>query len=327
MDDTTALPEAGAPFTAYHEGVRDEWLDYNGHLNDASYAIVLTRAHELLLEHLGLSAAYRESHGASMFTVEMDLRYVAEVSSGQTLTAATTVVDADHKRLRLHSEVYADGELAATGDCLYLHVDTTAGRTAPLPADRLARVEALRAAHTGRVTTPNEGRPAGAWDDAAPIEAPLRLHRTTAPPEWMDYNDHMSESCFLLAFGDSADVFFRFIGIDEAYRAAGHSLYTAETHLHHRHEVALGDPLEMTLQLLDHDRRRIHILHEMRNPETDTVIALAEQLLVHVDTEAGRSADLPDHLMEHLDAIAAAHAVLPRPDVVGRPMGIRRHDG
>jgi len=144
---TEPAPEAGTPFAAYRQQVRPEWLDYNGHLNDASYALVLTHAHELLLEHLGLSAAYRESHQGSMFTVEMHLRYVAEVSAGQTLTAATTVVDADAKRLRLHSELYADGELAAAGECLYVHVDTAAGRSAPLPDDRKARVEAMLAAH------------------------------------------------------------------------------------------------------------------------------------------------------------------------------------
>jgi acyl-CoA thioester hydrolase len=175
---------------------------------------------------------------------------------------------------------------------------------------------------TDRVTTPYEGRPA-VWDDAAEIGAPLRLHRTTALPEWMDYNDHMSESCYLLVFGDSADAFFRFLGIDESYRAAGHSLYTSETHLHHRHEVALGEPLEMTLQLLDHDARRLHVYHEMRHGGTGVLLADAEQLLVHVDTDAGRSADLPTHLLGRLAAIAAAHAGLPRPDVVGRPIGIR----
>jgi acyl-CoA thioester hydrolase len=177
----------------------------------------------------------------------------------------------------------------------------------------------------GRITTPYEGRVA-AWDGESPIDAPLRLHRTTAPPEWMDYNDHMSESCYLLAFGDSADAFFRFVGIDEAYRAGGHSLYTSETHLHHRHEVALGEPLAMTLQLLDHDQRRLHIFHEMRHGDSDLLLASAEQLLVHVDMEAGRSVDLPPELLARLDAIAAAHAALPTPEVVGRPMGIRRRD-
>jgi carnitine 3-dehydrogenase len=172
-----------------------------------------------------------------------------------------------------------------------------------------------------RVTTPYEGRPA-AWD-AAGIQAPLRLHRTTAPPEWMDYNDHMSESCYLLAFGDSADAFFRFLGIDEAYRASGHSLYTSQTHLHHRAEVSLGEPLVMTLQLLDHDRRRLHLYHEMRHGETDALVAMAEQLLVHVDTGTGRSSDLPAELHQHVVTIRKAHAALPQPAVVGHPIAIR----
>jgi carnitine 3-dehydrogenase len=176
-----------------------------------------------------------------------------------------------------------------------------------------------------RITTPHEGEHATEWEDAAEIPAPLRLHETTAPPEWMDYNDHMSESCFLLAFGDSADMFFRFIGIDELYRAAGQSLYTSQTHLHHRREVALGEPLVMTLQVLDHDRRRLHIYHEMRHGETDALIAMAEQLLVHVDTTAGRSADMPDDLYAHVAAIRQSHAALPTPAVVGHPIAIR-HD-
>jgi acyl-CoA thioester hydrolase len=148
-DSASDVAVEAVPFTAYREQVRPEWLDYNGHLNDASYAIVLTHAHELLLEHLGLSADYRESHQASMFTVEMHLRYLAEVSAGQTIKAATVLTEADHKRLRLHSELYADGTLAATGECLYLHVDTAAGRTASLPADRQAAVDALLASHKG----------------------------------------------------------------------------------------------------------------------------------------------------------------------------------
>ena len=76
------------------------------------------------------------------------------------------------------------------------------------------------------------------------IDAPLALYQTTVPEEWLDYNGHMSEWCYLLLVGDAADAFFRYIGIDEAYRAAGHSLYTAETHLHHLREsgAATGSP-------------------------------------------------------------------------------------
>lgn len=138
------IGQPSEPFSAYRQLVRPEWLDYNDHVNDASYATVFSDAHELVLESLGLSADYRASHQASMFTVETHIRYLAECSRGQTLTAATILVDADDKRLRLHSELYADGLLAATAESLYLHVDTATGRVAPLPADRRARVDAMR---------------------------------------------------------------------------------------------------------------------------------------------------------------------------------------
>jgi acyl-CoA thioester hydrolase len=144
---SAAAPEVGAPFAAYRETVRAEWIDFNGHLHDASYATVLADAHELVFENLGLSADYRTSHDAAMFTVETHIRFLAECSEGQNLTATTTMVDADAKRVRLHSELFADGALAATGESLYLHVDTATGRTSPLPADRQERVDAMLAAH------------------------------------------------------------------------------------------------------------------------------------------------------------------------------------
>jgi carnitine 3-dehydrogenase len=162
------------------------------------------------------------------------------------------------------------------------------------------------------------------WDPSAPIDAPLRLHRTDVKPEWVDYNGHMSESCYLLVFGDSADAFFRLIGIDEAYRAAGRSLYTVETHMHNRREVSEGEPLDLTMQVLDHDAKRVHIFHEMRHGSTGDLVATGEQMLVHVDMAAGRSVEIPAEVADRVSAIRQAHAALPIPDVVGKAMGIRR---
>ena len=69
--------------------------------------------------------------------------------------------------------------------------------------------------------TPLEGASVAAWSDDHSIAAPLQLIQPTVPPEWVDYNGHMSESCYLLAFGDQSDAFFRLIGIGEEYRAGG----------------------------------------------------------------------------------------------------------
>jgi hypothetical protein len=54
---------------------------------------------------------------------------------------------------------------------------------------------------------------------ASPIAAPLGLYETTVPADWLDYNGHMSEWCYLLLVGLAADAFFRFIGIDDLYVA------------------------------------------------------------------------------------------------------------
>ncbi len=159
---------------------------------------------------------------------------------------------------------------------------------------------------------------------AAPAAAPLCLRRTPVRPEWVDYNGHMSEWCYLLVFGDSSDAFFRYVGVDERYRAGGHSLYTVETHLHHLREVAEGEPLRLTLQLLGLDPRRLHIFHAMYHGATGTPLATAEQMLLHVDVRAGRAVPMPSYLVARLDAVRSAHADLPRPAPVGHVVGIPR---
>ena len=159
------------------------------------------------------------------------------------------------------------------------------------------------------------------------IDAPLALYRSTVPADWVDYNGHMSEWCYLLLVGNAADAFFRYVGIDEAYRAAGRSLYTAETHLHHLREAALGDRLGVPLQLLDIGPKSLHLFHTVLNEDTREPAATAEQLLVHVDMPTGRVVPMPEDLHERLRTIREAHAVLPRPAAVGHVMGIRRPAG
>ena len=139
---------AAVPFGAYQSAVRDEWIDYNGHLHDASYAIVLSEANEVLLAALGLSAEYQARTGRSMYTVESHIRYLAPTGRGDRLTAASFLVSADPKRLRVHTALTrGDGTVVATGEHLYLHVDNELGRVTPMPDDRWNAVSAALAAH------------------------------------------------------------------------------------------------------------------------------------------------------------------------------------
>jgi acyl-CoA thioester hydrolase len=149
------------------------------------------------------------------------------------------------------------------------------------------------------------------------IPVPFRLSEVTVPAEWTDYNHHLTESAYLLIMGESSDAFFRFFGVDDAYRDAGHSLFTVETHLRNLREAREGERLSLTIQVLGTDAKRLHIVHEMHSV-TGGLIATAEQMLLHVDTRAGQVAPFPSHMASVLREISAAHAAaLPVPEYVG----------
>jgi carnitine 3-dehydrogenase len=137
-----------APFAAYRTRVRDEWIDYNGHMTDTAYAVVCAEATEVFLDALGLGAAYQAETGCTTYTVESRIRYLREAGRGAALHALTTLTEADPKRLRVrHSVRDGDGTEIAAGEFRYLHVDQGTGRVAPMPAGRWAQVAEVLAAH------------------------------------------------------------------------------------------------------------------------------------------------------------------------------------
>jgi carnitine 3-dehydrogenase len=166
----------------------------------------------------------------------------------------------------------------------------------------------------------------GEWErsllDAAPAAdldaAPLRLHAARVPPEWVDYNGHAHESRYLQVFGDTTDALLRAIGVDSEYVAAGGSYYTVETHLSHLGQARAGDRLYATTQLLGHDVKRLHVFHALYRDGDDEPLATAEQMLLHVDTSAGRPGPARDDVLARVARIAEAHAALPRPPQAGR---------
>jgi acyl-CoA thioesterase FadM len=176
--------------------------------------------------------------------------------------------------------------------------------------DAIARHEAARFA-AGAVAP---------WQPGDAVAAPLALYRTPVEPDWVDYNDHMTEAAYLTAAGWASDALFRYIGDDEAYRAAGHSFYTVETHIHYLLEVAVHEPIIFTTQVLGVDAKRVHLIHTMYHGDTDAMLCTAEQMLVHVNMHAGRSAPILPDVAAALAAIAQAHAGLPIPSQVGSVM-------
>ncbi|MGW2408043.1 thioesterase family protein [Streptomyces sp. NPDC001739] len=130
----------------FRQTVRDDWIDYNGHLGEAYYVLVFGFATDALMDAAGLDAAYRERTGCSLYTVEAHVRYLREVARGRELTVRTAVLGVDGRKLRLLHEMFAGGpagEPVATEELFLLHVDRSGGRTAPLPGTTRERLAAL----------------------------------------------------------------------------------------------------------------------------------------------------------------------------------------
>jgi carnitine 3-dehydrogenase len=159
------------------------------------------------------------------------------------------------------------------------------------------------------------------WSPESKIPAPLDLYACAVRPQWVDYNGHMSESFYLWAFGEASDALFRYIGINEAYRAAGQSYYTVESHINFLREVSSGEPLHFSTQVLSTDEKRLHIFHTMYHGQTREKLATTEQMLLHVDTKGGRAVPVSGRVRKALSEIVKTHADLPRPEQVGRVMG------
>ena len=124
--------------------VPHEWVDYNGHMNDAEYARAFSMAVEALMEQVGLDAAGRKQYDLTIYTLETHLCYLAEASEGQALTVEVLLLDHDAKRQHvLFTLSDAQGNGIATSEQMLMAMSISGGRPAPCPDDVAARIAAL----------------------------------------------------------------------------------------------------------------------------------------------------------------------------------------
>jgi acyl-CoA thioester hydrolase len=139
--------------------VREEWTDYNGHLNMAYYQVLFDRGCDEVFDHLGIGAAYAHSRRLTIYTAETHVCYLRELHAGATVRCSFRLLDYDEKRLHAFQEMHhADGWLAATCELLSLHVDMSGPTVVAFPADIMPGIQALAAAHAGLAWPERAGR-------------------------------------------------------------------------------------------------------------------------------------------------------------------------
>lgn len=145
---------------------------------------------------------------------------------------------------------------------------------------------------------------------------------TAVSPEWIDYNEHLTEWAYLKLFGDATDVILARIGAGPDYVAGGFSFYTVETHIRHLGQARLGEKVEVRTRVLAADGKRLQLFHTMTNLNLGAVIATAEHMLVHVDAKAERACPAPDAIAAAIQGLVAGQQHLAPPVGTGRAIGM-----
>lgn len=146
----------------YQVSVEADWVDYNGHMNDAAYAKVFSLATDRFIEVIGLDAAARKEYNYTFFTLETHLCYLKEAHKGETLTILPQLLDSDAKRLHVFFEMKnAAGELVATSEQMLMGMNAELGRPGPFPQPVAEAVEKIQDEHKKLSLPKQAGRTIG----------------------------------------------------------------------------------------------------------------------------------------------------------------------
>ncbi|MGX9932929.1 thioesterase family protein [Virgibacillus salarius] len=126
------------------DSVREEWIDYNGHMNDAEYVRVFSRAVDKLMYTIGLTEEVRNQENYTLFTLETHVCYLAEMNVAEPIEVSFQMLDYDNKRVHAFFELYGeDGKRAATSEQLLMGIDHSTGKSAPFPTAILSNVDEI----------------------------------------------------------------------------------------------------------------------------------------------------------------------------------------
>ena len=175
----------------------------------------------------------------------------------------------------------------------------------------------MAAVAAGSTTIPDQ-QPTGPAFPAPFVSTPGPVR-----PEWIDNNGHLNLAYYIVLFDEATDALWAAIGLGDCYRAATNcGTFAVETHTLYKSELLEGDTTTARSLVLGADTKRLHIAHELVRERDRAIAARQELLYLTVDLTLRRSVPWPQPTLATLQAAAAAHATLPRPDWIGRSIAL-----
>jgi len=186
-------------------------------------------------------------------------------------------------------------------------------------AARHAQVKPRRSGLAGLAKTRNSRLMRDDRDPGPAIAVPFVSSVMQVEAGWIDFNGHLNMAYYNVLFDRAVDEVYEVLGLGLPYvEATRHSTFTAEVHLRYLRELHAGDPVRVTFQLLGFDAKRLHYFERLSHAEAGWLSATSENMALHVDMDAKKTAAFPDAIAARLAQMKAAHAALPVPEGAGR---------
>src|SRR3979490_1472955 len=158
-----------------------------------------------------------------------------------------------------------------------------------------------------------------AGDDVLLRPTPYLASVMQIDPQWIDYNGHLNMAYYNVMFDRAIDELWLHLGIGPGYmKQRQGSTFTAECHVRYLREIHLGDPVQVSVLLVGADEKRLHTFEELRHATEGWLSATSENISVHVDMTARKTAPFPPDIRARVQALADAHSAIARPDGIGR---------
>jgi acyl-CoA thioester hydrolase len=121
--------------------------------------------------------------------------------------------------------------------------------------------------------------------------------------DWIDYNNHMNVSYYLLIFdkygADTLNNIFK-MG-EESAKTTKKSTMMAESHITYNQELLLNDEVDINLVYFDHDKKRLQYKMEMIHKEKKYLASTIEVLALYVDLNERKVSEFEDEKVKIMD--------------------------
>jgi len=121
--------------------------------------------------------------------------------------------------------------------------------------------------------------------------------------EWIDYNDHMNVSYYLLIFDKyGADVLNdKFKMGEHSAKTTGKSTMIVESHITYNQELQLNDEVNINCIYFDHDKKRLQYKMEIIHKQKKYLASTIEILALYVDLNGRKVIEFEDEKIKIMD--------------------------